>query len=160
MNVSPPPTPIRPTALSNIVRLELATLGGEVASSSLRGQRAHAGDWVLVAEGNDDLRAYLQACLSPRWSTMAVTEGQAVLEYSRTLAPPLVIAGVHLPGLGGAELCRALRTRLASPAPLVLLVGASAPPSHGADAFLLAPFAQRRLVATVHHLFRRAPPVG
>jgi DNA-binding response OmpR family regulator len=41
-----------------------------------------------------------------------------------------------------------------------LLVGASAPPSHGADAFLLAPFAQRRLVATVHHLFRRAPPVG
>jgi CheY-like chemotaxis protein len=160
MASSPTPAPTRPAALSDIVRLELATLGSEVASSSLPGARAHAGDRVLVAEGNDDLRAYLQACLSPWWNTVAVTEGRAALAYSRTHAPPLVIAGIHLPGLDGAELGHALRTRLAPHAPLVLLVGASAPPSHSADAFLPTPFARRRLVATVHRLFRRAPPTG
>ncbi|NBB73453.1 MAG: response regulator [Bacteroidetes bacterium] len=158
MTSSPTPAPTRPAALSDIVRLELATLGSEVAPSSLRGERAPTGDWVLVAEGNDDLRAYLQACLSPRWNAAAVTDGRAALEYSRTHAPPLVIAGVHLPGMRGAELCRALRARSTAHQPLLLLVGTCAPTSHSADAFLPTPFARRRLVATVHRLFRRAPP--
>jgi len=91
-----------------------------------------------------------------------VSDGIAALERARVLVPDIIITEVLVPELDGLALCRAVKSdpKLQHIAMLVfsILAVQSRANEAGADAFLLKPLAEKRLVDTVRQLLlvRRA----
>lgn len=68
-------------------------------------------DFVLVVEGNKDVRQYLEeVVLTPAgYRIRSVGDGMSALTMAKDLEPDLVIADHQLPGLSGVELIRRIR---------------------------------------------------
>lgn len=111
---------------------------------------------ILLADDNDDMRAYLRRLLGARYEVESVADGEAALAAARRDPPALVISDVMMPGLDGLELVAALRaderTRLV---PVVLLSARSGEDAvveglrAGADDYLEKPFSAHELLARV-----------
>ncbi len=84
------------------------------------------------------------------------TDGVAALEMARALKPDIIITEVLVPKLDGLALCRTIKNDPALSGTVVLIFSILA--THvrareaGADAFLMKPLAERRLVSTVREL--------
>ena len=87
------------------------------------------------------------------------TEG---LERARAARPDLVILDLMLPGMGGLDVCRALRAE--SEVPIIMLTARSTEDDKllglelGADDYITKPFSPRELVARVRVVLRRFEP--
>ena len=83
-------------------------------------------------------------------------DGIAALERARELVPDIIITEVLVPKLDGLALCRAVKTdpKLQHIVMLVfsILAVQSRATEAGADAFLMKPLAEKRLVETVRQL--------
>lgn len=86
-------------------------------------------------------------------------DGQAALDHARRVHPEVVLTEILVPKLDGLSLCRALK---ADPATrdIGILVFSMLAAGHrareaGADAFLLKPLAEHRLIAAVQDLLDR-----
>jgi signal transduction histidine kinase len=111
---------------------------------------------ILVADDNADMRAYLVRLLAERWTTEAVTDGQAALEAIRRDPPELVLSDVMMPRLDGAGLLKALRADpTTSTIPVVLLSARAGEEAvvagleTGADDYLVKPFSAAELMSRV-----------
>jgi DNA-binding response OmpR family regulator len=95
-------------------------------------------------------------------------DGQAALAMAREMKPDIIITEVLVPKLDGLALCRAIRKEAELKNTVVLIFSILAAQSRareaGADAFLMKPLAEQRLVETVRELLaKRAsaqPPTG
>ena len=89
------------------------------------------------------------------------TDGATALELARDLKPDIVITEVLVPKLDGLALCRAIKATAALAHTVVLVFSVLAVQERareaGADAFLLKPLAERRLVESVRGLLARRP---
>ncbi|MDQ4121174.1 MAG: response regulator [Acidobacteriota bacterium] len=93
-------------------------------------------------------------------SVTSVGNGLAAIEQLREVAPDLVLADVHMPGLTGYEVCEQIRkTPGFENIPVMLLVGSFEPFDEaearrvGADDYLTKPFQSiKQLVSKVHSL--------
>ena len=65
---------------------------------------------ILVVDDDREMRGYLRDLLVERWTVRVVADGAAALESARTDPPDLVVVDAALPGNGGIELLRALRS--------------------------------------------------
>ncbi|WP_051710587.1 response regulator transcription factor [Streptomyces sp. NRRL S-350] len=78
-------------------------------------------------------------------------------------APDVLVLDVSMPGLSGAEVCRALRAR-GDDLPVLMLSALDEPADRvaglqaGADDYLVKPFALEELVLRLRALLRRRPP--
>ena len=83
-------------------------------------------------------------------------DGHAALALARRLVPDIVITEILVPRMDGLALCRALKGDAATAHVRVLvfsiLAAAARAREAGADAFLMKPLAERRLVDTVREL--------
>jgi DNA-binding response OmpR family regulator len=83
-------------------------------------------------------------------------DGEAALTMAREMKPDIIITEVLVPKLDGLALCRAVRkeTELKNTVVLIfsILAAQSRAQEAGADAFLMKPLAERRLVHTVREL--------
>lgn len=83
-------------------------------------------------------------------------DGQAALAMAREMKPDIIITEVLVPKLDGLALCRAVRQEAALKHTVVLIFSILAAHSRareaGADAFLMKPLAEQRLVQTVREL--------
>jgi CheY-like chemotaxis protein len=83
-------------------------------------------------------------------------DGVEALELVRGRRPDIVITEILVPKLDGLSVCRAIKSDpdLRATAVLIfsILSAADRAREAGADAFLLKPLAERRLVATVQEL--------
>jgi two-component system response regulator MprA len=83
-------------------------------------------------------------------------DGPAALALAQRLIPDIVITEILVPKLDGLALCRSLKADAATSHVQVLVFSilAAAKRAHeaGADAFLMKPLAERRLVNTVREL--------
>ncbi len=112
---------------------------------------------ILVVERDPhvrDLEAYFLD--EAGYDVEFAADGVAALAMARVLIPRIVVTEILVPKLDGLSLCRAIKEdpALADTAVLIFSILAAAARAHdaGADAFLMKPLADRRLVDTVRAL--------
>lgn len=122
---------------------------------------------ILVVERDPHVRELEAFFLNEAGYGVEFTaDGPSALERARELRPDLVITEVLVPKLDGLALCRELKADPETAGIMVLIFSILAASTRareaGADAFLMKPLAERRLVDTVRELMARhaaAPPL-
>lgn len=119
---------------------------------------------VLVIDDDQNITSFLKRALSYAGFVVDVANsGQTGLERALVNPPDLVILDVRMPGLDGLEVCR--RLRAADAVPILMLTAKDevadrvAGLEHGADDYLLKPFALEELIARLRALLRRRTTV-
>ena len=103
---------------------------------------------ILVVDDDDRIRRVLRALLgSSQRRIVEACDGLDALVAVRRELPDLVLLDVHMPGLDGIEVCRRIKSDLATQRLPVLMVTAAAGDEDrergvaaGADAYLTKPF--------------------
>jgi two-component system response regulator MprA len=131
---------------------------GDAVSSAQGGQAL-----ILVVERDPHIRELESYFLNEAgFAVEFAADGVAALERAQELQPDIVITEVLVPRLDGLALCRTIKSDPALRATVVLIFSILAVQSRareaGADAFLMKPLAEKRLVDTVRELLvvRRA----
>jgi DNA-binding response OmpR family regulator len=120
---------------------------------------------ILVVERDPHIRALEAYFLNEAgFGVEIASAGVAALELACALKPDIIITEVLVPKLDGLALCRAVRKEpeLKNTVVLVFSILAAATRAHeaGADAFLLKPLAEQRLVQTVRELLAKPRTTG
>lgn len=123
---------------------------------------------VLVIEDEDSIATALHHLLTREgYDHDRLASGAGAVARIRASRPDLVLLDVMLPGASGYEICRHVRRdpALAGVKILMMTAGGAAAErggglAHGADGFILKPFALQDLRAEVRRLLTPAPPPG
>jgi CheY-like chemotaxis protein len=123
------------------------------AESSTHGGQAI----ILVVERDPHIRELESYFLDEAGFTVEfAADGVTALERVQELRPDIVITEVLVPRMDGLALCRTIKTDPALRRTVVLVFSILAVQSRareaGADAFLMKPLAEKRLVDTVREL--------
>ena len=115
---------------------------------------------ILVVERDPHVRELEQYFLNEAgFAVEFAADGAAALEMARALRPEIVITEVLVPKMDGLALTRAIKADQGMRGTLVLVFSILAVQGRateaGADAFLMKPLAERRLVETVRSLLAR-----
>lgn len=115
---------------------------------------------ILVVERDPHVRELEAYFLNEAGFEVEFTsDGASALERAQDLRPDIVITEVLVPKLDGLALCRRLKaapeTREIRVLIFSILAASTRAEEAGADAFLLKPLAERRLVDTVRELMAR-----
>lgn len=115
---------------------------------------------ILVVERDPHVRALETFFLNEAgYGVEFATDGVAALQMAREMKPDIVITEVLVPKLDGLALCRSIRNEPALKDTVVLIFSILAAQSRareaGADAFLMKPLAEQRLVQTVRELLAK-----
>jgi signal transduction histidine kinase/DNA-binding response OmpR family regulator len=122
---------------------------------------AESGDKtiVLIAEDNDDARAYIRSHLVSEFMVMEGASGQEAFEIAKAQLPDCVVSDVMMPEMSGYELCSRLKQdERTSHIPVILLTALADTTDRieglqtGADDYLVKPFDANELLVRVHNL--------
>lgn len=118
---------------------------------------AESSALVLVVERDPHVRDLEAFFLNEAgFSVQFAEDGLAALEIARSAIPSIIVTEILVPKLDGLALCRAVKNdpELQHIAVLVfsILAASGRAREAGADAFLMKPLAERRLVDTVRDL--------
>ncbi|MEM8510743.1 PAS domain S-box-containing protein [Massilia sp. MP_M2] len=111
---------------------------------------------ILVADDNNDMRAYLKSLLEPHADVRAVADGQAAYEMALLDPPDLLLSDVMMPRLDGFGLIAKVRaSELLRHLPVMLLSARAGEEAKveglqaGADDYLVKPFSANELLARI-----------
>jgi two-component system KDP operon response regulator KdpE len=117
---------------------------------------------ILVIDDESQITRVLRAALSAQgYDVRTANDPEEALQVFRDWPPDLVITDLVMPGMSGVEVCRAIRTRAATPV-IVLSVrdherSKVEALDAGADDYVTKPFSIQELLARVRAHLRRAP---
>jgi DNA-binding response OmpR family regulator len=122
------------------------------------------GGLILILERDPHVRELQTFFLNQAgYSVEFADDGMSALELVSQLRPHLVIAEVLIPRLDGLALCRRLKNDPEHHGLMVMifsiLAAAARSREAGADAFLLKPLAERRLLDCVEKLMKKRAEV-
>jgi CheY-like chemotaxis protein len=115
---------------------------------------------ILVVERDPHIRALEAHFLQEAgFEVTFATDGQEALKRARECRPDIVITEVLVPKLDGLSLCRQLKqdplTRRITVLIFSILAASSRAAEAGADAFLMKPLSEQRLLSTVKSLIEK-----
>jgi len=123
---------------------------------------------ILVIEDEEDIIELLSYNLSKEgFQVTGMTTGEAGIDAARKSPPDLILLDLMLPGLDGLQICKALKSDIATKEIPVVMVTAKGEESDivaglemGADDYISKPFSPKVLVARVKSVIRRkkVPP--
>jgi len=121
---------------------------------------------ILVVEDEEKIASLLCDYLEKTggYQTHWVARGDEALEVFEEISPDLVLLDLMLPGMGGLDVCKAIRRKSRVPVIMVTalveeidrLLGLEL----GADDYICKPFSPREVVARVKAVLRRADAFG
>ena len=119
-----------------------------------------SGQRVLVVDDDPDIRRLVGAYLrNDGFEVVEAADGEAALRLEATERPDLVVLDLMLPGVGGMDVLRELRTR--GSRPVIVLTARDDVTDRvlglelGADDYVTKPFHPRELLARIHSVLRR-----
>jgi len=118
---------------------------------------------IAVVEDEEDLRNLLKLHLErDGFEVLLFSNGDAFLDFADKNRLGLVILDLMMPGTGGLDVCRILRTdEKNSHVPIIILTAKSTEADIvvglelGADDYITKPFSMRELQARIKSMFRR-----
>lgn len=120
---------------------------------------------VLIVDDEPQIRRVMRTALTANgYEPYEARTGEEALEVLRDFSPDLILLDLNMPGMGGIDTCRKIRTASDS-AVIVLSVRDS---EHdkiealdaGADDYMTKPFSVNELMARIRANLRRVPNAG
>jgi two-component system KDP operon response regulator KdpE len=117
---------------------------------------------ILVVDDEPQIRRVMRVALtSEGYIVSDARTGEEALERLREDKPDLILLDMNLPGMGGLETCRAIRS--SSDAAIIMLTVRNTEQDKvdaldaGADDYVMKPFHSRELLARIRAALRRLP---
>jgi signal transduction histidine kinase/ligand-binding sensor domain-containing protein/DNA-binding response OmpR family regulator len=114
---------------------------------------------LLIAEDNEDLRAYIKEIFTDKYKILEASNGQEALMKAQVALPDFIISDWMMPEMTGVQLCEKIKTNQAtSHIPVIILTSKSSNDSKlvgletGADDYITKPFNASLLEARVKNL--------
>ena len=108
---------------------------------------------ALIVDDNNDVRDYLETCLSDSYIVHSAANGKLGLEKAVEIIPDVIVSDVMMPEMDGFEFCSMVKKdERTSHIPVILLTAKVATSSkiegfeRGADAYLEKPFHKKELL--------------
>jgi two-component system KDP operon response regulator KdpE len=121
-----------------------------------------SGAKILVVDDEPQIRRMMRATLTGSGHQVdEARTGEEALEKFRAYLPDLVLLDLNMPGMGGLETCRSLRS--GSDVPIIILTVRNTEKEKvealdaGADDYVCKPFGMQELMARIRAALRRAP---
>jgi len=119
---------------------------------------------VLVIDDDHEVLDTLGIMLEKEGFEPVLTgDGQTGIEQALALQPEIILLDLTMPGLGGADVCKRIRSH-GMKTPLIVLSAADDELNKvklldiGADDYMVKPFRVRELLARIRAILRRAAP--
>jgi signal transduction histidine kinase/ligand-binding sensor domain-containing protein/CheY-like chemotaxis protein/AraC-like DNA-binding protein len=123
--------------------------------------KSHQSCEVLIIDDNEDIRAFVGACLAEKFIVMEASCGESGFVIAKEKLPRLIVCDLMMPGMNGMEFCRQIKNTLAtSHIPVVLLTAKTNTTSQiegfeiGADDYITKPFTKELLICRIDNLIR------
>ena len=135
-------------------------LAPEPADAAENGAQAAAvPNRILVVEDDPEMLAYLKSALGGEFETLTAPDGETAFRLAEESQPDLVLSDVIMPVMNGYDLCRRLKSTLATSHIPVILLTAMDDREHiilglesGADDYVVKPFDPQVLSARISNL--------
>jgi two-component system KDP operon response regulator KdpE len=117
---------------------------------------------ILVVDDEPQIRRVMRLILAGQgYQIVEARSGEEALRKFREFLPDLVLLDLNMPGMGGLEACRTMRS--GSEAPIIVLTVRNTEDDKvealdaGADDYITKPFSKKELLARIRAALRRAP---
>ena len=121
-----------------------------------------SGAKILVVDDEPQIRRMMRATLTSSGHQVdEARTGEEALEKFREFLPDLVLLDLNMPGMGGVEACKSIRS--GSDVPIIILTVRNTEKEKvealdaGADDYVSKPFGMQELLARIRAALRRAP---
>ncbi len=146
--------------LSGAVNLEWLP-PSQTPAKGMMSELAQEKDTLLIADDEEDIRAYLRQLLEDQYRIIECASGEEALEAAHQYQPDLVISDVMMSGISGLELCQKLKAEASlSHIPVILLTASSRQEielqsmEERADAFFRKPFDPALLMVQIGSILK------
>lgn len=116
---------------------------------------------ILIIDDDESIRQYLFRLFKDNYIVYKDESGDSGLKTAQRYLPHLIISDIHMQGMNGIELCKAIRENAQlSHIPFVLLTGSTSDElklhgvEGGADDYIVKPFDSKLLLARVGNLLK------
>jgi signal transduction histidine kinase/ligand-binding sensor domain-containing protein/AraC-like DNA-binding protein/DNA-binding NarL/FixJ family response regulator len=146
-----------PVPISDKLDADALTFFGKQLNTKTSSKSNRA--YLLIADDNEDVRAYLAACLNNDYVIEVAKNGQECEDLAFNTTPDLIVLDVMMPFKDGFEVCKTLKSdERTSHIPIIMLTAKADMDSRlegleqGADDYLTKPFHKKELLLRVRNL--------
>ena len=120
---------------------------------------------ILVVDDDPQIRRVMKATLvGHNYEVIEARTGEEALETIQKESPNLILLDMNMPGMGGLETCRAIRSGADTPVIILSVRNTEkdkvAARDAGADDYVTKPFGIEELLARIRAALRRSPSEG